>query len=311
MAMPGNLEREASEIYAVTRLGMIANSLLAIAKLVVGYFVGSLALIADGFNSLADMITDFAVLVGTALGAKPADSSHPYGHGKIETIVALIVELGIFGVGLGIIYTAITSLIAHPEIPSSGLAVVLISAITIVTKEILFRKTTLVADRCRSAALHAKAWDHRADVAVSVVVLCGGIGSIYGWVHADAIAGLGVGLVVIAVGTRLAFETLIELTEGSAGGNTHAQIDRLLESVPEVKGWHKLRTRRIGRELLMDVHILLDPHLTVESSHQIVRRIENLLATSLDWPINLTIHIDPNNDEIRARRLAAGDNTLR
>lgn len=309
--MTGNIEREAGEISAVTRLGMLVNTFLAIAKLIVGTFVGSLALIADGFNSLSDILTDFAVLIGTALGAKPADSSHPYGHGKIETIVALIVDLGVFGVGAGIIYTAVKSLIAHSPMPSNGLAVVIVSAMTIIAKEILFHKTTKVADKCRSAALHGKAWDHRSDVAVSGVVLFGGVGSIYGWEHADAIAGLVVGLVVLGVGARLAFETLIELTEGSAGSDTDAQIDKVLHSVDEIRGWHKLRTRRIGRELLMDVHILLDPDLTVEESHQIVRRIEDLLSTSLDWPVNLTIHIDPNNDEIRSARLAAGDGTLR
>ena len=309
--MTGNLEREAVEISSVTRLGMIANSLLAVAKLSVGYLVGSLALLADGFNSLTDLITDFAVLIGTALGAKPADSSHPYGHGKIETIVALIVDLGLFGVGAGIIATAIRSLITHPAIPSSGLAVAVISAVTIVAKEFLFHKTTKVAEKCRSAALRGKAWDHRADVAVSAVVLCGGIGSIYGLEHADAIAGLVVGLVVLGVGARLTFETLIELAEGSAGGDTHKKIDQVLGAVEEIKGWHKLRTRRIGRELLMDVHILIDPNLSVESAHKIVRKIEELLSASLDWPINLTIHIDPNNDEIRSARKAAGDSTLR
>jgi len=306
-----DLKREAGEISAITRTGMVVNTLLAIVKLIVGYIVGSLALIADGFNSLSDMITDFAVLIGTTLGAKPADSSHPYGHGKIETIVALIVDLGVFAVGAGIIISAIRSLMIHPAMPTSGLAIAIVSAVTIVAKEILFRKTRRVADKCRSAALHGKAWDHRSDVAVSAVVLCGGVGSMVGWEHADAIAGLMVGLVVVAVGARLAFETLIELTEGSAGVDTHTKIDEVLGSVDEIKGWHKLRTRRIGRELLMDVHILIEPALTVEAAHQIVRKIEALLASNLDWPVNLTIHIDPNNEEIRMVRQAAGDTTLR
>lgn len=309
--MIGNLEREVAQISAVSRLGIIVNTLLAIGKLAVGYLVGSLALIADGFNSLTDLITDFAVLIGTTFASKPADTSHPYGHGKIETMVALIVDLGVFGVGAGIIYAGIKSLVTHPEMPSNGLAIAIVSAITIVAKEILFRKTVKVAESCRSPALHGKAWDHRSDVAVSSVVLFGGIGSIIGWEHADAIAGLVVGLVVLGVGARLAFETLIELTEGSAGEDTHQKIDKVLAGIEEVKGWHKLRTRRIGRELLMDVHILIDPNLTVDEAHQIVRRIEALLETSLDWPVNLTIHIDPNNEEIRAARRAAGDNTLK
>jgi cation diffusion facilitator family transporter len=309
--MNASIEQEAGQINAVTRLGMVCNTLLAIAKLIVGFFVGSLALIADGFNSLSDILTDIAVLIGTSLGARPADASHPYGHGKIETIVALMVDLGVLSVGMVIIYTAVKSLAGVPEIPSNGMAIVIVAIATILTKEWLFHRTVKVAVKSRSAALRGKAWDHRSDVAVSSVVLAGGVGSLAGWEYGDAIAGLIVGLVVLVVGAKLVFETLLELTEGSAGAETEKRIDEVLTSFVEIRGWHKLRTRRIGRELLMDVHILLDPELTIENGHSIVTRIEEAMQKAIDWPINLTVHIDPDNHAIRSARVAAGDKTLR
>ncbi|MBM3329756.1 MAG: cation diffusion facilitator family transporter, partial [Calditrichaeota bacterium] len=195
--------------------------------------------------------------------------------------------------------------------PIDGVPVVFVSAGTIVVKEWLFRRTRLVAARCRSAALQGKAWDHRADVAVSSVVLAGGVGTIAGWSNADAVAGIVVGGVVFSVGVKLLFEILVELSEGSAGAAVEARIDAILKEIPEIRGWHRLRIRRIGRELLMDVHIMLDASLTIEAGHHIVRRIERTLSEGMDWPLHTVIHIDPDNEEIRNKRRALGDTTLR
>jgi len=306
-----DLASEARQIAATTKLGMAANTVLMAAKLVGGVAVGSLALIADGFNSLTDILTDIAVLVGTRLGALPADDNHPYGHGKIETVVAGVVEIGVLTVGAGIIFSAVRSLVEGPAIPTNGWAVVVVSFITIVCKEWLFHRTRHVADACRSASLKAKAWDHRSDVAVSAVVLAGGVGSLYQWPYGDVVAGLVVGVVILGVGARLAFETLIELMEGWAGSETVEKITRVFSTDSDVRGWHKLRTRRIGRELWMDVHIMVEPTLSIEAGHQIVRRLENDIQAVLDWPISLTVHIDPDNEEIRTARITAGDKTLK
>lgn len=306
-----NLASEARQIAATTKLGMAVNTILMAAKIAVGAAVGSLALIADGFNSLTNMITDVAVLVGARLGALPADDNHPYGHGKIETFVAGVVEIGVLTVGGGIIYSAVVSLIEGPEIPTNGWAVVGVSAVTIICKEWLFHRTSKVAESCRSAALKAKAWDHRSDVAVSTVVLAGGVGSLYHWPYGDVIAGMVVGVVIVGVGARLAFETLIELTEGWAGSETVGKITTVFSANQDVRGWHRLRTRRIGRELFMDVHIMVDPKISVEESHHIVRRLEDDVQAALDWPISLTVHIDPDNEEIRSVRKSFGDQTLK
>jgi len=306
-----SLATEARRITAIMRLGIVCNSFLMASKVVVGFAVGSLALIADGVNSLTDFITDFAVIIGAKIGSKPADENHPYGHGKIETFVAGIVALGVLSVGLVISYTAIRSLIDGPELPKNAWAVAGVAAITIVVKEFLFHKTRKVADECRSASLKAKAWDHRSDVAGSSVVLAGGVGSMFQWPYADVAAGLTVGVVIVGVGARLSFDTLIELTEGWAGKETYDSIGKVLTGIEEIRGWHKLRARRIGRELLMDVHVMLDPELTVAESHKIVVDVETKLASALDWPVNLTIHIDPDNEEIRQLRRAAGDKTLK
>ncbi len=303
--------KEAGEITSITRVGLFVNIGLSAMKFVVGFLVGSLALIADAINSLSDVITDLAVIIGARLGAKPADRNHPFGHGKIETLVAGIVDMGVISVGVIIVWTALKALIQNSEGPTYGLPIIIVSLITMGFKEWLFHRTNKVAERCRSSSLKGKAWDHRSDVGVSLVVLIGGIGVSLGWKYADAIVGLVVGLVVLLVGLKLIYEIILELTEGYAGENIEEQINNVLKTVPEIRGWHNLRTRRIGRELLMDIHILLDANLTIDNAHIIVRNIESKLSNELDWPIRPMIHIDPDNEEIRAKRIAVGDKTLR
>lgn len=304
------LSREAAQIARTTRLGLSANLGLCVLKLVVGKVTGSIALIADGFNSLTDVVTDVAVLVGTAVGGRPADRTHPYGHGKFETFVAGLVSLGVLGVGVGIVASGIKGLIAPAEMPQ-GQWVIAVAVITMLVKELLYRRTYKVAELCRSASLQAKAWDHRSDVGVSLVVLAAGVGAVLRWQFADAVAGAVVGTLIALVGGKLLLGVLHELSEASAGEEVDARIQDLLRDVPEVRGWHRLRIRRLGRELIMDVHVMLDPDLTVRQSHEIVENIERRIAAALSWPVHLIIHVDPDTEDIRAARLAAGDPTLR
>ncbi|MBM3328012.1 MAG: cation diffusion facilitator family transporter, partial [Calditrichaeota bacterium] len=148
-----DLIREAREISAATRIGLYWNLILGALKFAAGLLVGSLALLADGFNSVADVLTDLALIVGARMAARPPDRSHPFGHGKIETFVAGGVDIGVIVVGAGIVWSAVEALMGGSKSPIDGVPVVFVSAGTIVVKEWLFRRTRLVAARCRSAAL--------------------------------------------------------------------------------------------------------------------------------------------------------------
>ena len=285
---------ESVQITRITWIGMIGNLGLSILKLAVGYLIGSLALIADGFHSLSDLVTDFAVLIGAAIAARPADKSHPFGHGKFETFAVIVVAIALVVVGGSIAWKAITSFGQHHE-TISGQWIIIVALISLVTKEWLFRATRVVADRCRSSALRANAWHHRSDALSSFVVLTGGCATMLGWGFGDNLAGLLVGLMVLVVGGKLGFEALIELSEGSAGKETINRINEVIAGFEEVRDAHRLRVRRVGRELIMDIHIVLDPHLTIKEGHNIVSRVESAVQEGIDWPISLTIHVDPGN----------------
>ena len=153
--------------------------------------------------------------------------------------------------------------------------------------------------KINSMALTANAWHHRSDALSSIVVLVGGATALLGWANGDIVAGMLVGLMVIAVGGKIGFEAIMELSEGSAGVETENRIRQVIAGFDEIIEWHRLRVRRIGRELMMDIHIVIDPDLTVRQGHEIADRVEQAVQEALDWPVNFTIHIEPDTEEIR------------
>lgn len=292
---------EVSQINRITGFGIVVNLGLACAKISTGMLIGSLGLISDGFHTLSDLITDFTVLIGSALANRPADRNHPFGHGKFETFSAVTIALVLLIVGAGLAWKSFTSLI-HPTTIPNGWWVIGISLLSLVIKELLYHATMRIAVKCRSAVLRANAWHHRSDAISSVVVLVGGITALVGWTHGDAVAGMVVGLMIMFVGGRIGGEAIVELSESSAGDEIEAKIAQAVENAADVRGWHRLRTRRIGREMQMDIHILLDPEMTIERGHQIVQRLENDIQDSIDWPVTITIHVDPDIEVMRVKR---------
>lgn len=285
----------------ITLIGIVGNVLLLGLKLLFGFISGSAGLIADGIHSGSDMATDLAVLGGMHLGRRAADDDHPYGHGRFETLAGGIVAGILILVGGFIAWEAVAAL-RGGVINFPGVPVLIIAGISIVVKEWLYRRTIQVARDVDSAALHANAWHHRSDALSSIAVLAGGIGGLAGWGQADHFAGLIVGLMVVAAGGRTLFVVLHEITEGGLARDEVDRIESSLADVEGVRGWHYLRTRRVGRETFIDLHVLVDPALTVTEGHQISSDVEVALHAACNRPANVTVHIEPDLEDQRRRR---------
>jgi len=277
----------------ITWVGGGLNVALCVIKMGIGAMVGSISLIADGVHSLSDLLTDVAVLIGVKVAQRPADASHPYGHGKYETFASAFVAIVLVGAGLAIMWKSAGSLLAdhHAQFPYCVIAV---AALSIVVKEWLFRATRLAARAVASPAAMANAWHHRSDALSSVAVLAGAILGVTGWPHWDQVAGVVVGTMVVAAGGKLFFDAGMELSEASVGQRGEEAFRRILADYPEARGWHKYRGRRVGRELFMDCHVQVDPDTSVRASHALTQRIEERLRAELDRPLNLLIHIEPH-----------------
>lgn len=290
-ATSNSLPRD-KQIRSVTMWGALLNILLMITKLASGILVKSSALIADGIHSLSDLATDCIVLVGSWLSHRPADETHPYGHRKFETIASHIIALILLAVSIGLIWSASVSIVKG-ESSFPGMAVLIVAWISVVAKEFIFRITRRVSRITHSTSLYANAWHHRSDAFSSVAVLIGGVASVAGWGYADRAATIVVGFMIMGVAGRILYEGLIELSEHSADEKSIEIIQKILSETEDISGWHRLRTRKLGGELFVDVHILVDPDLTVHQGHEICLRIEKRVQAELSNPVNILIHIDP------------------
>jgi cation diffusion facilitator family transporter len=286
------------QIKSITYLGMVINVALSVIKIVIGLLAASLALVADGIHSLSDFATDIAVLLGFHFGSKEPDQSHPYGHGRAETFSAGLIALILIAVGGAMIYYA-TLAIARDETTVPRLGVLIAAVISIASKEWLYRATQKVAIQSHSPALYANAWHHRSDAFSSVAVVIGFISLEFGFDHGDQVAAIAVGLMIIWVGISIIGNAFRELTEAAVDPETIEHIKKIINSDSAIRHWHKLRTRMVGREVFLDLHILVDPNLKITAAHEISERLEKTLDEQITRPINITVHIEPDTPELR------------
>lgn len=285
-------------IKSITYAGALTNLSLAGLKFLIGYLAGSLALVADAVHSLSDLATDAAVLVGVRLGAKGPDRSHPYGHGRAETFAGGLIAVVLIVVGGAMIYYATIS-IAKDKITTPRIAVLIAALASIVSKEWLYRVTRTVAVESHSSSLYANAWHHRSDALSSVAVVIGFISLELGFGHGDQVAAIAVGLMIIWVGVKVIGGALQELTEGAIDAGTIEHIEGIINANAAIRQWHQLRTRMVGREVFLDVHILVDPDLNVAAAHEIAQGLEDALDEQIARPVNITVHIEPDIPQLR------------
>jgi cation diffusion facilitator family transporter len=291
-------ENANKRIRSITNVGMGVNIALSALKLVVGLVGNSMALVADGIHSISDMATDLTVLIGIHFGSKEADSEHPYGHGRIETFASIVIALVLVVVGLGMVYKA-GAYITESHETHPGAAVILVAVISIVAKELLYHVTKRVAVATNSPALYANAWHHRSDALSSVAVVIGVISMMLGFKYGDHIAAMAVGLMITLVGVRVILDCLNELTESAVDEATIENIKRVVNSNTQIHQWHKLRSRMVGREVFLDLHILVAPDLNIAAAHEIAETLENTLHEQIARPVNIIVHVEPDVPALR------------
>jgi len=291
------------QIKNVTYLGVATNIALAAVKSLVGLAAGSMSLLADGIHSVSDTTTDVVVLLGVRLGAKEPDPEHPYGHGRQETFAAIIVGAVLVVVGAVMIRQASLAIAGpHPvegDFESLPVSVLLVAGVSVVVKELLYHATRKIAVATCSSALYANAWHHRSDALSSVAVVIGFIAMKFGYAHGDHVATIAVGLMIILVAAKIIEGCLHEFAERAVDSGTMEQIRQVIGSEHRIRQWHKLRTRCAGREIFMDLHILVDPQLNITEAHEIAEALESAMHARITRPVNITVHLEPDNPQLR------------
>ncbi|MEJ2426156.1 MAG: cation diffusion facilitator family transporter [Candidatus Thiodiazotropha sp.] len=292
-----NRERRYEMSRRAALVGAVTNTLLAVLKVLFGLSGQSQSLIADGIHSLSDLLTDALVLFAARHASEAPDAEHPYGHGRFETIGTLVLGGILIAVGSGIIYDAGERLFAPEELLVPQVVTLYVAAFSILANEALFFYTRHLGNLINSDLLRANAWHHRSDSVSSVVVLLGIGGTMVGLPYLDAIAAVLVGLMVVKIGWSLGWNATHELTDAGLEEEALGQIREVIDSVSGVKSVHMLRTRKLGGHALADVHVQVDPWLSVSEGHRIAEVVQYGLIDKVAVLEDVTVHIDPEDDE--------------
>ncbi|RKZ84234.1 MAG: cation transporter [Candidatus Parabeggiatoa sp. nov. 1] len=281
----------------VTILAVTINILLTIIKIVFGIVGHSQALIADGLHSLSDLLVGAMTLVAAKYSTQPPDAEHPYGHGRFETLVTIAGGGLLLLMAAGLLIDAQRRLF-EPELLLQPTTISLVAAIlSIAIKEAIYHYTIYIADRVRSPMLRANAWHHRSDAISSVIVFVGVAGTMMGFLWLDAVATIGISLMIGYVGFSLSLPGISELMDTGLEKQELIEIKELIHSVEGVRGLHQLRTRKMGINVLVDTNILVDPRISVSESHQICEAVRTRLMAEMPEITDVLVHIDPENDE--------------
>lgn len=287
------------EIYKVTLVGSAGNVLLVVFKFVAGWLGHSSAMMADAIHSLSDFLTDVMVLVFVHISVKSQDESHDYGHGKFETIASFLIGLALVGAAAGIVVAGILRLLSWyrgQQLEAPGLLALWAALVSILVKETLYHYTVRRGRALESQAMIANAWHHRSDALSSVGAALGIGGAIllgHRWTVLDPLASILVGLMLARVAVELLKTSVGDLTEQSLPSDVEDEIVQLIESFPDVRQPHNLRTRRIGNRIAIEVHIRMDGDLPLHLVHDRATAIEQSLKQRFGSETHVSIHMEP------------------
>lgn len=289
--MKSNVQKAVKATY----LSIFGNLILAVVKGITGIFGNSYALVADAIESLTDVFSSALVLFGIKYSARPADSNHPYGHGRAETLVTFIVVGFLLISATVIAHESIINIQTPHEIPEHYTLIVL--AIIIIIKEMFYRIVSKKGEETNSSSLKADAWHHRSDAITSLMAFIGISIAIYmgpGYETADDWAALIASLFIVYNAYLIFRPALGEILDEHVYDDLVVDIRKIAEKVPGVEGTEKCFVRKTGMTFLVDLHLLVDGNLSVKQGHEIAHDVKDLLMQKRSEIANILIHIEPS-----------------
>jgi len=287
---PNRLQRSLRATFA----GMAVNIVFSGVNLVAGIVGHSHALIADAVESFADVFSSLVVWRGVVVAAAPADEDHPYGHGKAEPIASAIVAAMLLGAALWITITAFGEILKPHLAPAPFTLIVLVAVVAV--KEGLFRFVSREGQAVDSSAVKTDAWHHRSDAITSVaagigisVSLIGG----KGFEAADDVAAIAAACVIAWNGWHLLRPALNELMDTAPGPEVIDRIRQIATSTPGVDHVEKCFARKVGYQYFVDMHVEVDPQMTVLRSHEIAHDVKDKVRAAVPAVSDVLVHIEP------------------
>jgi cation diffusion facilitator family transporter len=280
----------------IITIGFWINACLMVVKLLAGYFGNSEAVFADGMESACDFVAILSAMIALKIGRRSFDHDHPYGHGKAESIAAILVSLVIFATGCGILYKSIRTIVERSYVEPQLIAV-LAALATIIIKETLYRYTQSVSRKLESPAVEAIAKDHRKDALTSVATLIGVGGAYFGVVLMDPLAAGLTAIFIFYIAWKTFLSATHDLMDGQPPRELITDITAIAERVPGIEHIHEIRGRRSGQYLIIDLKLEMDPDMTVKRSHEITVEVKRLIFEHFPNVGDVMVHINPHEEE--------------
>ncbi len=275
----------------------VTDLVLGVLKVLAGIFSNSYALLVDGIHSLSDLATDVMVWIFNDIGSTKPDDDHPYGHAKFETFGTLILGLILLIVAIFIVQDTVTRLFTLEQYETPTWPGLLVALISIAGKEWLYQITARLGKKTNSRLLQANAWHHRTDALSSILVFIGIGAALVGYPWLELVAAIGVAAMIALIGWTLSKQSLAELVDTSLSNTYIDDIRAKISDIEGVKGVHSIRTRRMGPDALIDIHLQVDSSISVSEGHHIGDWVALQLHESFPDIKDIIVHIDPEDDE--------------
>lgn len=287
------------QIRKVTLIGIAVNIALAVFKLAAGIYGDSQAVLADGIESLLDVFTVIMVYAGSRFWLRPADESHPFGHGRMETLAAAIIGVSLVGAAVAIGWESIATLHEQHAEPPGWIAAIAALA-SVIGKEILFRWTQAIGLRIKSVAVVATAWHYRSDAFSSVPVVLAVVGAILlpNWTFLDHLGAVVVSMFILHAAFKITWPNLKQLIDVGAPAEMRRRIRDIACANRSVIQVHDIRTRYIGTSIQVDLHLIVDGGLTVHQGHEISKDVEIRLVRDIEEVVDVVVHVEPPEEAV-------------
>lgn len=277
----------------VSVITIILNLALSLFKFIIGFVGHSQALVSDAVHSASDVVSTIAVMFGVNMSAKKSDSSHPYGHERIESIFSIILAMMLFITGLGIGITAIKTIISGAEIAIPEKITLVAAIVSIGVKEWMYHFTKRTAIKIDSSSLLADAWHHRSDALSSIGSLIGIGGALLGFKICEPIASIVICIFIAKASIEIFMDAVNRLIDRACSDEEIEEIRKYIMEIDGVKRIDSLMTRRFGSKIYVDLEIAEDPDITLREAHDIAERVHDNIENKIENIKHCMIHVNP------------------
>ena len=290
--MDKDFKRTANKVSVIS---IIANTFLAVFKLLAGIFAHSSAMISDAIHSASDVFSSFVVIIGIKLSSKEPDKEHPYGHERLECVAAMILSVILFITGAGIFYNALKNIITgnYNNIAIPGVLALIAAIVSIAVKEAMYWYTRHYAKKIDSSALMADAWHHRSDALSSVGALIGIFFARIGYPIMDSVASIIIFIFIVKASIDIFMDATNKVVDHSCDEELEKEIYNYVMKNKDVKDIDLFRTRMFGNKVYVDLEICLDENLTLKEAHDIAESLHDKLEKKFDKVKHVMVHVNP------------------